>query len=186
MSFSYDIFTKKRLFYQFQGGKTKFHHFWPPWTNPYACIWKNPLLPLPWKKFAQRPCLHSEIASPKESVTRALVAPYRERSNKSSSRNQLLLLLALTEAMLASRELWRSYCLSRAKLISTTLASHERSLPDALLIVSFVQTREFGRPEHCTKVRCRSRTTGHERSRNLSRFRRRLRNPSTQSLLRHA
>ena len=43
----FEIISKKRLFFQFRGVKTKFHHFWPPLENilgksPTGPPWKNP------------------------------------------------------------------------------------------------------------------------------------------------
>jgi len=29
----FEIIGKKKLFFQFPGLKTKFHHFWSPWKN---------------------------------------------------------------------------------------------------------------------------------------------------------
>jgi len=47
----FEIISKKRLFFQFRGVETKFHHFCPPRKK----FWENPLLATPWKKSLQRP-----------------------------------------------------------------------------------------------------------------------------------
>jgi len=41
----FEIISKKKLFFQFRGVKTKFHHFLPPWKK----FWENPLLAPPGK-----------------------------------------------------------------------------------------------------------------------------------------
>jgi len=42
----FEIFSKKKLFFQFRGVKSKFHHFW----SPLEKFWKNPRVATPWKK----------------------------------------------------------------------------------------------------------------------------------------
>jgi len=47
----FEIISKKRLFFQFQGVRTKFHHFWPPPGKNFGKIpyWPPPekILPTP-------------------------------------------------------------------------------------------------------------------------------------------
>jgi len=31
----FEIISKKRLFFQFRGVKSKFHHIWPPWKKSF-------------------------------------------------------------------------------------------------------------------------------------------------------
>ena len=52
----FEIISKERLFFQFRGVKTKFHHFWPPWKN----FGKIPYY-YPWKKSFRHPCLCANI-----------------------------------------------------------------------------------------------------------------------------
>jgi len=57
---NFEIISKKRLFFQFQGVKNKFHQFWPPWKK----FWENPLLPPPSKKSFRRPWMRHMIGLP--------------------------------------------------------------------------------------------------------------------------
>jgi len=47
----FEIISKKRLFFQFRGAKTEFHHFWTP---PGKNFGKIPYCP-PWKKILPTP-----------------------------------------------------------------------------------------------------------------------------------
>ena len=55
LTFSYYIFSKKRLIFSFQMGKMKFHHFWPSLEKYFWLSWKNSVIGLPWKKSFWRP-----------------------------------------------------------------------------------------------------------------------------------
>ena len=48
----FEIISKKRLFFQFRGVKTKFHRFM---VSPWKKFWENPVLAPPWKKSFRRP-----------------------------------------------------------------------------------------------------------------------------------
>jgi len=47
----FEIISKNKLFFQFRGVKTKFHHFWPPGK----IFGKIPYWHPPWKKSFRRP-----------------------------------------------------------------------------------------------------------------------------------
>jgi len=55
-----EIIGKKRLFFQFQEVKTKFHHFRPP---PGKNFGKNPRLAPHWKKSFRRPWSRSQTST---------------------------------------------------------------------------------------------------------------------------